>query len=227
MSRKGGKSMDSVLLITISAFILAIILIIITVVIIKSNQKKKYKREIENLDIEKNNLLGVPVLSEISKVKELVKTDNLKDKMEDWDNTFKYIRDEKIPSITDSISDVEFMVDRKDYKSAIKKIASIEMELRTLKKKTDTLLEEVKLITQSEERNRSLITKLKIVYRELENKFDRNKKEYGEVATSIEEEFVKIDKLFVEFERAMDNNEYVTVEKKINTLDDRINKLGN
>ena len=83
--------MDSVLLITISAFILAVILIIITIVIIKSNQNKKYKKEIEELDIEKNSLLGVPVLSEITKVKELVKTDNLKEKMEDWDNTFKLI----------------------------------------------------------------------------------------------------------------------------------------
>ena len=54
--------MDSVFLITISAFILAVILIIITIVIIKSNQNKKYKKEIEELDIEKNSLLGVPVV---------------------------------------------------------------------------------------------------------------------------------------------------------------------
>lgn len=218
--------MDSVLLITIAASLLAITLIIITVVIIKSNQNKKYKKEVERLDIEKNNLLGVPVLSEISKVKELVKTDNLKDKMEDWDNTFKSIRDEKIPSLTDAISDVEFMIERKEYKGAIRKIANIEMEIRSLKKVTDNLLEEVKMITKSEERNRALITKLKIVYRELENKFERNKKEYGEIATYLEDEFLTIDKLFVEFEKAMDNNEYVAVEKKISLLDDKINKLG-
>ena len=118
------------------------------------------------------------------------------------------------------------MIDRKEYKQAIRKIASIEMEIRTLKKKTDTLLEEVKMITESEERNRALITKLKIVYRELENKFERTKKEFGEIAPYVEEEFLRIDKLFAEFERAMDNNEYVTVEKKINDLDERINKLG-
>lgn len=140
MSRKGGKNMDSVFLITTAAFILAVILIIITIVIIKSNQSKKYKKQIENLDIEKNNLLGIPVLSEMTKVKELVKTDNLKEKMEDWDSTFKLIRDDKIPSLTDSISDVDFLVDRKDYKQAIRKIADIEMELRILKKKTNQLL---------------------------------------------------------------------------------------
>ena len=217
--------MDSVLLITISALILAIILIIITIFIIKNNQNKKYKREITKLDTEKNSLLGVPVLSEISKVKELVKTDNLKAKMDDWDATFKLIRDDKIPSLADSISDADFLIDRKEYKEATRKIANIEMEIKVLKKMAEHLLEEVKVITESEERNRTLITKLKIVYREGQNKFDRTKKEFGEVAIFIENEFDKIDKLFVEFERAMDNNDYVTVEKRINSLDDKINHM--
>ena len=52
--------MDSVFLITISAFILAVILIIITIVIIKSNQNKKYKKEIEELAKTKyGNLAGI------------------------------------------------------------------------------------------------------------------------------------------------------------------------
>ena len=218
--------MDSVFLITISAFILAVILIIVTIIIIKRNQNKKYKREIEELDIRKNNLIGVPVLSEITKVKELVKTDNLKEKLDDWDNTFTTIRDDKIPELTDLISEADFLIDKKDYKQAIRKITSIEIEINALKKKTDKLLEEVKLITNSEERNRTLITKLKIVYREYQNKFERTKKEYGPIATYLEDEMNSIDKLFKEFEKAMDNNDYVSVEKKISMLDDRINTLG-
>lgn len=218
--------MDSVLLITISAFILAVILIIVTIVIIKRNQNKKYKKEIEELDIRKNNLIGVPVLSEITKVKELIKTDNLKNKLDDWDNTFTTIRDEKIPELTDLISEADFLIDRKDYKQAVKKITNIEIEINSLKKKTDHLLEEVKLITNSEERNRALITKLKIVYREDQNKFERSKKEYGVIADYLEKEIDNINDLFAKFEKAMDNNDYVSVEKKINLLDDKITKLG-
>ena len=218
--------MDSVLLITISAFILAVILIIVMIVIIKRNQNKKYKKEIEELDIRKNNLIGVPVLSEITKVKELIKTDNLKNKLDDWDNTFTTIRDEKIPELTDLISEADFLIDRKDYKQAVKKITNIEIEINSLKKKTDHLLEEVKLITNSEERNRALITKLKIVYREDQNKFERSKKEYGVIADYLEKEIDNIDDLFAKFEKAMDNNDYVSVEKKINLLDDKITKLG-
>ena len=218
--------MDSVLLITISAFILAVILIIVTIVIIKRNQNKKYKKEIEEQKKKKNNLIGVPVLSEITKVKELIKTDNLKNKLDDWDNTFTTIRDEKIPELTDLISEADFLIDRKDYKQAVKKITNIEIEINSLKKKTDHLLEEVKLITNSEERNRALITKLKIVYREDQNKFERSKKEYGVIADYLEKEIDNIDDLFAKFEKAMDNNDYVSVEKKINLLDDKITKLG-
>ena len=218
--------MDSVLLITISAFILAVILIIVTIVIIKGNQNKKYKKEIEELDVKKNNLIGVPVLSEITKVKELIKTDNLKNKLDDWDNTFTTIRDEKIPELTDLISEADFLIDRKDYKQAIRKIANVEIEINSLKKKTDHLLEEVRLITNSEERNRALITKLKIVYREDQNKFERSKKEYGVIADYLEKEIDNIDDLFAKFEKAMDNNDYVSVEKKINLLDEKITKLG-
>ena len=218
--------MDSVLLITISAFILAVILIIVTIVIIKRNQNKKYKKEIEELDIRKNNLIGVPVLSEITKVKELIKTDNLKNKLDDWDNTFTTIRDEKIPELTDLISEADFLIDRKDYKQAVKKITNIEIEINSLKKKTDHLLEEVKLITNSEERNRALITKLKIVDRKGISKYEKTKKEYGVIADYLEKEIDNIDDLFAKFEKAMDNNDYVSVEKKINLLDDKITKLG-
>ena len=224
ISRKGG-SMDSVLLITISAFVVTVILIIITIVVIRSNQSKKYKKTIEELDIEKNSLIGVPVLSEITKVKELIKTDNLKDKLEDWDHTFKLIRDEKIPELTDLISDADFLIDRKDYKQAIKKIANIEIEIKALRKKTDYLLEEVRLVTTSEERNRSLITKLKIIYREGQSKFERTIKDYGEIAEYIEKEFNSIDDIFSQFEKAMDNNDYVSIEKKIVLIEERINKL--
>lgn len=218
--------MDSVLLIIISAFVLAVILIIVTIVVIKNSQSKKYKKEIEELDLEKNSLLGVPVLSEITKVRELIKTDNLKEKLDDWDNTFKLIRDEKIPELNDFISDADFLIDRKEYKQAIKKIAIIEMEIKSLKKKTDNLLEEVRIITKSEERNRTLITKLKIVYREHQNKFERTKKEFGEIAPYVEKEFEKIDKMFVQFEKAMDNNDYVSVEKKVALLDEEISHIG-
>ncbi len=217
--------MNNKLLVPMIVFLIAFCLIIIILIIIQSKRKKKLKQTIEDLDYEKNKLIGVPILSELSKVRELVKTDDLKQKLNEWDETFKDIKEKKIDNLTDLITDADFMVDRKDYKGAIKKIADIEILIESLKKKTDNLLEEVKVITKSEERNRSIITKLKAIYRECESKFERTKKDYGPLTESIETFLEKIDKSFKKFEAYMDKNDYVSVEKIVIDLDKNINTL--
>lgn len=206
-------------------FLVAFIIIIIILIILQKKKKDKYKETIEQLDYEKNKLIGVPILSELSKVRELVKTDDLKQKLADWDETFKDIKETKIDTLTDLITEADFLVDRKDYKNALKKIAYIEMSLEGLKKKTETLLEEVKVITKSEERNRAIITKLKAIYRELDSKFERQKKDFGPVIEDIEAYLKTIDKGFKKFEAYMDKNDYVSVEKLVIDLEEDINNL--
>ena len=206
-------------------FLIAFISIIIILIVIQNKRRKKYKHTIEELDYEKNKLIGVPILSELSKVRELVKTEDLKRKLNEWDETFKEIKEDKIDNLTDLITDADFMIDKRDYKGAMKKIAYIEILLETIKKKTENLLEEVKVITKSEERNRSIVTKLKAIYRESENKYERTKKDYGPLQESIESYLKKIDLSFKKFESFMDKNDYVSVEKIVVKLEKDINTL--
>lgn len=213
------------LFIVLTVVIISFLFILITLIFTNRKQTKKYKNVINELDVEKNKLIGVSILSEFSKVKELVKTDNLKHKLDDWDNIFKNIKDSEVPKLNDLILETEFLVDKKEYKQAIKKIAYIEMQIMELRKKSEKLVEEIKLITTSEERNRSLITKLKINYREIESKFSRTKKDYGEIAEFIEKEFKNIEKEFQDFEDAMDVNDYVLVERIVTSLEEKINNM--
>ncbi len=217
--------MDSTMLLIILVVIALVVAIIGAILIVNKKEKDKYKEQIKNLDIEKNHLIGVPILSELSKVKELVKTGNLKNKLEYWDNEFKDIKENRIDALNDLITDADFLIDRKDYKDAIKKIAYIEIELEELKGKTKSLLEEIKVITTSEERNRSIITKLKVIYREIQNKYERTSKDYGEIGESITKEFHSIDNKIISFEKAMDDNDYILVEKIVEELEIKINTL--
>ena len=218
---------ENIFFVILTISIMTFIISIISLFIVKRKQLSRYKNEINELDLEKNMIIGVPILSEISKVKELVKTDNLKGKLDYWDSTFREIKDDSIPKINDMISDAEFLIDKKDYKQAIRKIAYIEMDIMQLKKKSDKLIEEIKVITTSEERNRSLITKLKINYREIKSKFERTIKDYGEIGEYISKEFDDIDLKLKEFEDAMDCNEYVLVEKIVEDLENKIDKMKN
>lgn len=217
--------MNNNLILPMIVFLIAFICIIILLIIIRSKRKQKFKQTIEELDYEKNKLIGVPILSELSKVKELVKTDDLKQKLNEWDETFKVIKEEKIDTLTDLITEADFMIDRKDYSGAVRKIADIEILLKSLQAKTANLLEEVRVITKSEERNRSIITKLKAIYRECESKYERTKKDYGPLGDSIESFLTSIDNGFKKFESYMDKNDYVSVEKLVISLEKDINTL--
>ena len=220
-----GDTMDNILMLIITVILVALFCVVITFIVIKKKQNTKYKKEISELDVRKNQLLDVHLLSEMTKVKDLVKTDNLQKKLDSWDNTFTLIKDDRIPKLTDMISEADFLIDKREYNQAIKKIADIELEIERLKCKTERLVDEIKIITNSEERNRALITKLKVVYRELENKFSRTIKDFSEVATPIEEEFHKIDAKFQKFEDLMDHNDYVEVEKIVIDIENDINHM--
>ena len=219
--------MDSIFLVVVTTFIIAAILGFITLFVTRKQTNKKFKNKVNELDVEKNQLINVKILSEITKVRSLVKTDNLKHKLEDWDNTFNYIKEEMLPKITDEISDVDFLIDKRDYKGAVKKMTGIEIEIEKLRRKSKKLIDEIQIITNSEERNRALITKLKVEYRELYSKFTRNEKEYGELKDIIEKEFEKIDEKFQAFENAMDQNDYVEVEKIVVVIEEDLAKLKN
>ncbi len=217
--------MDNVFGIVITTFLIAVGLVFLTFALTRRKTSKKYKEYINELDVEKNQLINVKILSEITKVRGLVKTDNLKHKLEDWDKTFNYIKEDMLPKITDQISDVDFLIDKKDYKNAIKKMAGIELEIGSLRRKSQKLIDEIQIITNSEERNRALITKLKVTYRELQAKFNRCEKDYGELKDIIAKEFTKIDEKFIDFENAMENNDYVKVEEIVILIEEDLQKL--
>ena len=219
--------MDNIFLVVVTTFVFAVFFVFITFFVTRRQTSKRYKRKVNELDVEKNQLINVKILSEISKVRNLVKTDDLKHKLNDWDSRFNYIKDDMLPKITDEISDVDFLIDKRDYTSAVRKMAGIELEIEKLKRQSSKLIEEIQLITNSEERNRALITKLKVEYRELYSKFTRNEKSYGELVPIIKKEFDKIDANFMAFEEAMDLNDYVEVEKIVLILESDLAELKN
>ena len=70
--------MNHRIILPVIIFLSLFILVIISLIIIKVKRTKKIKKTIEELDYEKNKIIGIPILSELSKVRELVKTDDLK-----------------------------------------------------------------------------------------------------------------------------------------------------
>jgi len=194
-------------------------------VLINKKYKNNINNEINNLERDKNLIISSSILSELNKVEALINNQDLKKKYDDWQERFEHIRDVEIPKITDEIIELQDDFNERDYNKLKKGIIDAELNINYLKTKADFLLEEIKEITLSEERNRETIIKLKADYREIRNLYNNNLSDFEIVKNPIELQFENVDKLFSAFECAMENNEYLEVGKIVKAIDDVIGNL--
>lgn len=219
-------SVTTYVLIGITYYILAIIIIVVVLNLINKKQRVKYQEQITNLERDKNLIISASILTELNKVEALVNNDKMQENYDEWHKKFNQIKDEDIPKITDELIVIEDLFNEKKYKELDEKIAKTELQIYYIKTKANFLLEEIKEITLSEERNRETITKLKSEYREIVAKYNNNKDDYKEVASPLELQFENVDKLFSGFEVAMENNSYQEVGRIVKAIDDTIGNLG-
>lgn len=218
--------MNVIVLIIVSLMIVAILLIVGILFAIQKRKEKDIKQQLENLEIEKNKIDSAPIIPELSKIESYLNNEKLESMYNNWKDRLDVIRTNQIPKITDMLLEADYSLSKMDYKSAIYKIAKLEMEIYKVKTNSAFLLNEIKEITSSEERNRGIITKLKSIYRDLYQKFNHSKEGYGEIAHPIEIQFENIAKHFEEFETAMEKNEYTEVTSIIKNIDELLKHMA-
>ena len=213
------------LLIAVAYYILTIIIVIIVLALISKRDKNKLKKEIDELEKEKNLIISASMLSELNKVEALVNNDEMKVKLDDWHKRFNEIKDVELPKITDEINEIEELYEDKDYKELKNIMLKVDFELNNLKTKAGFLLDEIKDVTLSEERNREVITKLKATYRDIYSNYKDYEEEYSIIKVPIELQFENVDKLFQAFEATMEKNAYTEVGRIVKAITDIIDNL--
>ncbi len=207
-------------LVSISYYIISIVIIIIVLSILNRLEKKKLKKEIETLERDKNLIISSSILTELNKVKALANNEELKTKYKKWKKKFEDIKTKEIAEISGIINEIDLLYLDNNYKDLKKVIFDCELKINNLKTKTDFLLEEIKEITLSEERNRETITKLKAEYREILQIYNDDKEGYSIIKKPLELQFENVNKLFQSFEDLMDANEYTEVSKIVKAIND-------
>lgn len=213
------------MLFAVGYYFFTIVVIVVVLMLLNRHNKKKYREQIDELEREKNLIISASILSELNKVESLVNNDELKEQYNSWKDRFNEIKEKDIPAITDIINEVQLNFEENDFKALKTSMIKAEMELNYLRNKADFLLEEIREITLSEERNREKITKLKAEYRAIMSSYNDNILEYEKIKTPIELQFENVDKLFSSFESAMDKNAYTEVGKIVKAIDTIISNL--
>ena len=215
----------NVALFLISMYVLAGVSIIVVLNVMQNFKNKKIKKELESLEIQKNQIDSTPITPELSKIESYLKNDKLELIYSGWKTRLDDIKENQIPKISDLLLDAEYSMKQADYKSTMLKIAKLEMEIYKVRSSSQFLLNEIKQITTSEEKNRGIITKLKAKYRTLFQKYSDSKAEFGEIAKSVDLQFENISKRFEDFEKAMENNDYMEVTNIIKAIDEMLEHM--
>ena len=219
--------MNGVILLVGTFVVIAVISITVVLVLIQKHKVKIIKDELETLDKEKNMIASTPVLSELSKVEPIIKNDKMGEKYKNWQRRFEMIRDNKIALINDMIIELDLeSTNGKDYKTIRKKMAKTEIEIYKARESANELLSEIKEITLSEEKYRSIVTKLKTKYRHLVKTFKNHRSDYEDIADVIDLQFENIEKRFLDFENVMEKNEYEEVIHIVKALDTMIDHMA-
>ena len=206
-------------------YVITIIIVIVVLNLLNRKEKNKLKKQIDELEKEKNLIISASMLSELNKVEALVNNDEMKLKLDDWKKRFSNIRDVELPKITDTINEIEELFEDRDFKELKGLIIKADFDLNNLRTKASFLLDEIKDVTLSEERNRETITKLKAQYREITATYKDYEEDYAIIKVPLELQFENVDKLFQAFETAMEQNAYTEVGKIVKAISDIIDNL--
>lgn len=224
----GGSRMheDGSILFIATFIIVVLIVLFIIFHIIKKRRSAKYRAIIDNLEREKNLIASTPVPSELSKIEPIIKNEKMEEKFNDWQEKFEKIKKTDLSRIDDMIVELDIYFDKKDYKSCRYRIAKTELEIYKAREKANHLLEQIMEITLSEEKYRSIVTKLKTKYRKENKEYQQYKDLYDDVQEAISLQLENIEKRFLDFEKAMDANEYNEVVHIVKALDTMIDHMG-
>ena len=210
----------------IAAISVGVILIVVFIILLKKRRIYKLQKQLQELERQRNLIVSTPIMSELAKVETIVKNAKLEDKYDDWKSRYEDLKANRFKVITDMLLDVDGLIDQNEIKEAREAVLNLEMEIYKLRVTTDNLLDEIREITMSEERNRAIVTRLKSRFRDLERTLNSNKQAYGDTYKYIELQLENIEKRFNDFETIMENNDYSEVAGIVKVLDEMIAHIG-
>lgn len=217
--------MKIIYLIIFIALTLFITLSINIIKLIRKKENKKLSKEVDLLEIKKNNLESLPVMIEIGKIEEIAKSEQLENKINHFKEEYTDIKENKLSQINDMLIDLDDELKSHNTKEFYETYANIELSLEEIDYSYNNILKEIKEISSYEEKYREIVTKLKAKYRYLDRIFKEKEPMFKDLSETITMQFENIAKRFKDFDKVIDEklyNEVVLVVKSLDTMIDNL-----
>lgn len=110
-------SQSTFILIGIAYYLFSVAIVVVVLNFIAKNEKKKYQKEISELEREKNLIISAAIMSELNKVEPLVNNADMQELYNEWQRRFNEIKENEVPKITDQLIEIEELFQEKNTKN--------------------------------------------------------------------------------------------------------------
>ncbi|MCG1022035.1 septation ring formation regulator EzrA [Sutcliffiella horikoshii] len=196
--------------------ILALVVIFISVSFLR---RKKIYEEVDRLETWKVSIMNKPVSEELSKVKDLNMTGQTEELFENWRYQWDDILSTELVSIEEYLFDAEDYVDKYRFKKAKEVLSIADDKLRDIEMKIKSIYDELDDLIGSQAKSVEQNEKLEGKYADLKKQLLNQRHQYGSTTPLLEKELEQIEQLFIEFNGAISNGNYLVARELINKIE--------
>lgn len=199
--------------------ILALVVVFISVSFLR---RKKIYEEVDRLETWKVSIMNKPVSEELSKVKDLNMTGQTEELFENWRYQWDDILSTELVSIEEYLFDAEDYVDKYRFKKAKETLAVADDRLRDIEIKIKSIYDELDDLIGSQAKSVEQNEKLEGKYADLKKELLNQRHHYGSTTPLLEKELEQIEKLFLEFNEAIENGNYLVARELIAKIENEL-----
>lgn len=202
--------------------ILALVVIFISVSFLR---RKKIYEEVDRLETWKVSIMNKPVSEELSKVKDLNMTGQTEELFENWRYQWDDILSIELVSIEEYLFDAEDYVDKYRFKKAKEILSMADDKLRDIERKIKSIYDELEDLIGSQAKSLEQNEKLEEKYASLKKQLLNQSHQYGSTTPLLEKELEQIEQLFVDFNEAISNGNYLVAREMIIKMETELSDL--
>ncbi|MFS0615495.1 septation ring formation regulator EzrA [Lederbergia ruris] len=207
--------------ILISAILIILILFVVGYII-----RKKYYKEVDQLDSRKLELMNRPIAEEMAKVKQLNMTGETEEMFEQWRNAWDDILTVRLPHVDELIFASEEFADKYRFKQAKESNLKVKELLNDIEKDMDAILKELNEVVGSEEENRKEMTDVFKQYQENKKYLLAHRHLFGIAGEKLDKLLKSVEAKIKHYEELTDQGNYLQAREVVLVLTSEMEELG-
>ncbi|MFV8827592.1 septation ring formation regulator EzrA [Alkalihalobacterium sp. APHAB7] len=186
--------------------------------------RKSIYKQVDQLEDWKMDIMNRPITDEIAKVKGLTMSGETEQKFETWRKEWDGVVDVVLPDIEEDLFDVEELANKYRFKKAKEKNKLIEERLMEVEDQLKGMLDDIDVLVQSAEQNRTEIGDIKKLYQDLKKHFSTHRSSFGKATDLIEKRIEGIYEKFSLFDEATKSGNYIQAREVLVLINEEIEK---